>query len=384
MAKVSLSGIKKTFDTVELFESVDLEIKSGEFATFVGPSGSGKSTLLRMIAGLEEVDAGVIAIDGHDVTYEVPSQRGVAMVFQNYALYPHMDVFENIAFNLRISRMPKQQIKEAVTDAARILRLEELLHRKPSQLSGGQRQRVAIGRAIVRKPKVFLFDEPLSNLDAGLRTQMRLELETLHRTIGATMIYVTHDQTEAMTLADRIVALDYGEIKQVGTPAELYDRPANLFVAGFIGSPKINLLSATVLDSNDAGTRVSIDGKTDTAVTIPVDGLQQNDSITLGIRPEEFHIIEGDGSNAGDLTLAGSINTADRLGNITYAYVDVGLPRNITVQTFMKRNIETGRAVKLSVPPERITVFDPSGSRCSPEAKPDGAVTAEAAAHHGR
>jgi len=381
MAKVTLSGIKKTFDTVELFESVDLEIKSGEFATFVGPSGSGKSTLLRMIAGLEEVDAGVIAIDGQDVTYEVPSQRGVAMVFQNYALYPHMDVFENIAFNLRISRMPKQQIKEAVTDAARILRLEELLHRKPSQLSGGQRQRVAIGRAIVRKPKVFLFDEPLSNLDAALRTQMRLELETLHRTIGATMIYVTHDQTEAMTLADRIVALDYGEVKQVGTPGELYDRPANLFVAGFIGSPKINLLPATVLESNDAVTSVSIHGKTDTAVTVPVGGLPRNETITLGIRPEEFHLHEGNGGDVGDLMLAGSINTADRLGNITYAYVDVGLTSNITVQTFQKRNIMTGAQVTLSVPPDRITVFDPSGNRCSSGNEPDDAVMAVAPAH---
>lgn len=381
MAKVTFSGIKKTFGTVELFDGVDLEIKSGEFAAFVGPSGSGKSTLLRMIAGLEEVTAGTIEIDGQDVTYVEPSHRGVAMVFQNYALYPHMDVFENIAFNLRISRMPKQEIKDAVMDAARILRLEELLQRKPSQLSGGQRQRVAIGRAIVRKPKVFLFDEPLSNLDAGLRTQMRLELETLHRTLGATMIYVTHDQTEAMTLANRIVALDYGEIKQVGTPAELYDRPENLFVAGFIGSPKINLLPATVLDSNEKGASVSIDGKADTTVTVPVTGLPRNETITLGIRPEEFHILEGDGGKADDLVLTGQINTADRLGNITYAYIEVGLPGNITVQTFLKRNIVTGAPVTLSVPPDRITVFDPSGNRCSPGNEPDDGVTAAAAAN---
>lgn len=380
MAQVLLSGIKKDYGTVELFDGVDLEIKSGEFAVFVGPSGSGKSTLLRMIAGLEEVTAGVIEIDGEDVTYEEPSNRGIAMVFQNYALYPHMNVFENIAFNLRISKMPKQQIKEAVMDAARILRLEELLDRKPSQLSGGQRQRVAIGRAIVRKPKVFLFDEPLSNLDAALRTQMRLELETLHRTLGATMIYVTHDQTEAMTLANRIVALDYGEVKQVGTPDELYDRPDNTFVAGFIGSPKINLLSATVLDSNDAGTSVSIDGKTDTTVTVPVTGLQRNETITLGIRPEEFHIADHDSSNADNLVLVGSLHTADRLGNITYAYVDVGLASDITVQTFLQRKIATGAPVTLSVPPERITVFDPSGNRCSPEEKPEGGVTAEAPA----
>lgn len=380
MAQVLLSGIKKDYGTVELFDGVDLEIKSGEFAVFVGPSGSGKSTLLRMIAGLEEVTAGVIEIDGEDVTYEEPSNRGIAMVFQNYALYPHMNVFENIAFNLRISKMPKPQIKEAVMDAARILRLEDLLDRKPSQLSGGQRQRVAIGRAIVRKPKVFLFDEPLSNLDAALRTQMRLELETLHRTLGATMIYVTHDQTEAMTLANRIVALDYGEVKQVGTPDELYDRPDNTFVAGFIGSPKINLLSATVLDSNDAGTSVSIDGKTDTTVTVPVTGFQPDDKITLGIRPEEFHIVESGSSHAQNLVLVGALHTADRLGNITYAYVDVGLTSDITVQTFLQRKIATDAQVTLSIPPERITVFDPSGNRCSPEEQPEVGSTADAPA----
>lgn len=365
MTTVSLTNIKKTFGSVKLFEGVDLEINSGEFAAFVGPSGSGKSTLLRMIAGLEDVTSGSIKIGDDDVTHTEPSKRGVAMVFQNYALYPHMDVFENIGFNLQIAKMPKAQIEEAVLDAARILRLEDLLKRKPSQLSGGQRQRVAIGRAIVRKPKVFLFDEPLSNLDAGLRTQMRLELETLHRTLGTTMIYVTHDQTEAMTLANRIVALDYGEVKQVGTPTELYDWPENLFVAGFIGSPKTNLLGATVVDSTDAGARVSIGGKTDTEVTVPVMGLQKGSNITLGIRPEELHLVEGDGGNTGDLVFSGTINTADRLGNITYAYADVGLARDLTVQTFLRRNIESGAPVTLCVPPDRITVFDPAGNRCS-------------------
>ena len=366
MANVSLSGIRKTFGDVKLFDGVDLEIASGEFAAFVGPSGSGKSTLLRMIAGLEEVTGGTIRIGGRDVTHEEPSRRGVAMVFQNYALYPHMTVYDNIAFNLQVSKLPKSEIDAAVMEAARILRIEELLRRKPAQLSGGQRQRVAIGRAIVRKPDVFLFDEPLSNLDAGLRTQMRLELETLHRTLGTTMIYVTHDQTEAMTLAGRIVALDYGEVKQVGTPTELYDRPDNTFVAGFIGSPKINLLSGRVVESTAAGTTVAIDGLPDTRIALPVVGVAQDEAVSLGIRPEEFAIVDPDEYGTGHLRLQGKLTTADRLGNITYAYVDVGLTKDVTVQTFIKRRIESGTDVALSVPSERITLFDSSGIRKPP------------------
>ena len=248
MAQVLLTDLKKSYGAVELFDGVDLEISDGEFVVFVGPSGSGKSTLLRMIAGLESVTDGVIEIDGEDVTYEDPSDRGIAMVFQNYALYPHMDVFGNIAFNLRLSGLPKAEVTERVMEAARILRLDDLLDRSPAQLSGGQRQRVAIGRAIVRKPKVFLFDEPLSNLDAALRTQMRLEIERLHREIGATMIYVTHDQTEAMTLADRIVVMHGGYIQQQGTPEELFKKPANKFVAGFLGMPPMNFLDGQIED----------------------------------------------------------------------------------------------------------------------------------------
>ncbi|MEP5730383.1 MAG: sn-glycerol-3-phosphate ABC transporter ATP-binding protein UgpC [Sulfitobacter sp.] len=363
MAQVLLTDLKKSYGAVELFDGVNLEIAHGEFVVFVGPSGSGKSTLLRMIAGLESVTDGVIEIDGEDVTYEDPSDRGIAMVFQNYALYPHMDVFGNIAFNLRISGLPKAEVNERVMEAARILRLEDLLDRSPAQLSGGQRQRVAIGRAIVRKPKVFLFDEPLSNLDAALRTQMRLEIERLHREIGATMIYVTHDQTEAMTLADRIVALDYGEIQQVGTPEELYDAPANKFVGGFIGSPKMNFLGGTVIETGANFAEVTLNTVGGEPSKYSARGLTKGDAVTVGIRPEDFEIDQT--ALDGKLVLKGTVDTADRLGNITYAYVKVAEGVVLTVQTFLKRKISTGAEVTLSVSPGRVSIFDPTGKNCT-------------------
>ncbi|CDI12194.1 ABC transporter ATP-binding protein [Agrobacterium pusense] len=242
MANVTLKQIKKSFGAVDVMNNIDLEIKKGEFCVFVGPSGCGKSTLLRLIAGLEDVTSGQIEIGGRDVTDAEPSSRGIAMVFQSYALYPHLTVRENIGFGLSLAKRPKAEIKAKVEGAAASLQLTHLLDRKPKALSGGQRQRVAIGRAIVRNPSVFLFDEPLSNLDASLRTQMRMELTDLHRTLGATMIYVTHDQVEAMTMADKIVVLNAGRIEQVGTPMELYNCPVSPFVAGFIGSPKMNLV----------------------------------------------------------------------------------------------------------------------------------------------
>ena len=364
MAQVSLTSIKKHYGSVELFDDLHLDIASGEFVVFVGPSGSGKSTLLRMIAGLESVTDGAIEIDGKDVTYEEPSDRGIAMVFQNYALYPHMNVYGNIAFNLRLAKMPKDKVHERVMEAARILRLEELLERSPAQLSGGQRQRVAIGRAIVRKPKVFLFDEPLSNLDASLRTQMRLEIETLHRELGATMIYVTHDQTEAMTLADRIVALDYGEIQQVGEPDELYSMPNNTFVAGFIGSPKINFLLASVIEVTADCVVVSVDGTSNQPVILRASNLKLGEKIKLGIRPEEFQLTND--SDPAGLVIEGRVQTADRLGNITYAYIDAELDTLLTVQTFAHRKIKTGTTVTLTVLPERVDVFNSNGIRCSP------------------
>ncbi|MFY8098589.1 MAG: ABC transporter ATP-binding protein, partial [Allorhizobium sp.] len=242
MADVSLRGVKKQFGALSVIKGVDLDVKDGEFCVFVGPSGCGKSTLLRMIAGLEEITSGSLAIGGQDMTSIGPSERGIAMVFQSYALYPHMTVAENIGFGLKMTGHSKALIAERTAVAAKMLQLEPLLQRKPGQLSGGQRQRVAIGRAIVRNPEVFLFDEPLSNLDAALRVQMRTELSKLHQDLKATMIYVTHDQVEAMTMADKIVVLSAGQIEQVGSPLELYHRPNNLFVAGFIGSPKMNFL----------------------------------------------------------------------------------------------------------------------------------------------
>ncbi|MFM2355995.1 MAG: hypothetical protein RLZZ528_1731 [Pseudomonadota bacterium] len=243
MSSVVLRGIRKSFGAVDVIKGIDLTIAPGEFCVFVGPSGCGKSTLLRIIAGLEEQTGGTLEIDGRDVSGAEPSQRGIAMVFQSYALYPHLTVRDNIGFGLSLARLPKDQIRAKVEATAELLQLTHLLDRKPRALSGGQRQRVAIGRAIVRDPKVFLFDEPLSNLDAALRAQMRLELTELHARLGATMIYVTHDQVEAMTMADKIVVLNGGTIEQVGSPMELYDRPATPFVAGFIGSPKMNLIS---------------------------------------------------------------------------------------------------------------------------------------------
>ena len=242
MADVQLNSVKKTYDKTEVVHGVDLDIKSGEFVVFVGPSGCGKSTLLRMIAGLEEITEGEISIGGEVVNNVIAAERGVAMVFQSYALYPHMTVFENMSFALKQAKAPKDEIQQRVTEAAKILQIENLFERLPKQLSGGQRQRVAIGRAIVRDPKVFLFDEPLSNLDAALRVQTRIEIAKLHSQLTATMIYVTHDQVEAMTLADRIVVLNQGIIEQVGTPIELYSSPKNQFVAEFIGSPKMNII----------------------------------------------------------------------------------------------------------------------------------------------
>src|SRR5690606_30890441 len=246
MAGLRLAKLKKKFGPVDVINNVDLDIADGEFVVFVGPSGCGKSTLLRMIAGLEEITAGDLFIDGRRCNDMEPRERGIAMVFQSYALYPHLTVYENMSFGLTLNKTPKAEIDARVREAARILKLDLLLDRKPSQLSGGQRQRVAIGRAIVRKPGVFLFDEPLSNLDAALRMEMRMEIAKLHKELGATMIYVTHDQVEAMTLADKIVVLEGGVVQQIGTPIELYKKPANKFVAGFIGSPKMNFLKVEV------------------------------------------------------------------------------------------------------------------------------------------
>ena len=260
MGQIELKGVNKSFGNVDIIRNVDLMVEDGSFVVFVGPSGCGKSTLLRLIAGLEDVSAGEIRIDDVDVANEPPAKRGLSMVFQSYALYPHMSVRSNIGFGLKMAGLPKEQIRQKVEKAASVLNLSALLDRKPRQLSGGQRQRVAIGRAIVREPKAFLFDEPLSNLDAALRVQMRLEITQLHQALKTTMIYVTHDQVEAMTMADKIVVLQAGVIEQVGTPLQLYHHPANLFVAGFIGSPRMNFLKGRVARIDGTGVAVDLPG----------------------------------------------------------------------------------------------------------------------------
>lgn len=307
MARVELQQVNKSFGTTGVIHDVSLSIEEGEFCVFVGPSGCGKSTLLRMIAGLEETSSGEIMIGDRVVTDEEPADRGVAMVFQSYALYPHMTVADNMSFGLRMTHRPKAEIAEKIARAARILRLEEYLDRKPAQLSGGQRQRVAIGRAIVRDPKVFLFDEPLSNLDAELRVQMRVEIAKLHKMLGNTTIYVTHDQTEALTMADRIVVLRAGRVEQMGSPMTLYEDPDNAFVAGFIGSPRMNFLSATALGgSRFAAAGAEIDLTLTTAV-------EAGANVKFGIRPEHLEATEGIGLDV-------AVDVVEQLGSTSFLY----------------------------------------------------------------
>ncbi len=362
MGTVELRAVTKSFGAVEVIKSLDLSIGNGEFVCFVGPSGSGKSTLLRMIAGLESVTAGDVLIDGQDVTFAEPSDRGIAMVFQSYALYPHMNVYDNIAFNLKLSKFSKADIDTRVKEAAQILRLGDLLSRSPAQLSGGQRQRVAIGRAIVRHPKVFLFDEPLSNLDAALRVQMRLEIERLHRGLGTTMIYVTHDQVEAMTLADRIVALEDGNIQQIGAPLDLYANPGNLFVAGFIGSPKMNFLTASVQSVTGANARLSLDAHPETVFDLPLSDRAAGVTVTVGVRPESVTVLpEGTTAPAGMIALPAHVETIERLGNITFAYMDIGATDLTTVQIIGPVLLKHEQPVTLVIDPATMHVFAASG-----------------------
>ncbi|PCK79772.1 ABC transporter ATP-binding protein [Rhizobium sophoriradicis] len=316
MGQLLLNNVQKFYGDYEVLKGVQLEVKNGEFVVFVGPSGCGKSTLLRMIAGLDATTAGDIVINGVRVNDLPPVKRGIAMVFQSYALYPHMTVFENIAFPLRVEKMEETKLKAKVENAARILHLDQRLQQKPGMLSGGQRQRVAIGRAIVREPKIFLFDEPLSNLDAALRADMRIELAKLHRQLKATMIYVTHDQVEAMTMADRIVVLDAGNISQTGAPLELYHKPANQFVAGFIGNPKMNFLPVTCKSVSAAGVEVDYLGQTAVLPVTPRDGMAGK-TLTLGIRPEHIQL------NGGDIVFTVTPTVIERLGANTVAYASL-------------------------------------------------------------
>ncbi|GHC15641.1 ABC transporter ATP-binding protein [Aidingimonas halophila] len=314
MATLELKNVIKEFDDTRVIQGVDLEVNDREFVVFVGPSGCGKSTLLRMIAGLESASSGDILIDGKRVNDVGPADRDLAMVFQSYALYPHMTVEDNMGFSLRLAKVPKEERRKKVEEAARILQLEPLLDRKPKALSGGQRQRVAIGRAIVRNPGIFLFDEPLSNLDAALRVKMRVELARLHDELDATMIYVTHDQIEAMTMADKIVVLQDGIVEQIGSPMELYHHPRNRFVAGFIGSPKMNFLSVEAVASDASGVRVRLPAGGECSV--PVDGATQQPghTLTLGVRPE--HLVLDDNG-----VLEGEIQVIERLGGMTSLHI---------------------------------------------------------------
>jgi multiple sugar transport system ATP-binding protein len=319
MADIKLKNVVKAYDKTEIIHGVDLDIKDGEFVVFVGPSGCGKSTLLRLIAGLEEITDGTLEIDGKVVNHVNPADRGIAMVFQSYALYPHMTVKENMGFSLRMNGVDKQVVADKVQAAATALQLDELMDRKPKELSGGQRQRVAIGRAIVRDPKVFLFDEPLSNLDAELRVDMRLQIASLHEELKNTMVYVTHDQVEAMTLADKIVVLRAGKIEQVGSPLELYNRPANEFVAGFIGSPKMNMLPADVIETGENSITLKTPDEQIFKLDADVSNVTVGDKVTFGIRPEHLWV-----DKKGDHTLHFTTHAVERLGNSTYLFGQVG------------------------------------------------------------
>ena len=326
MANVKLTNIYKSYDKTEVIHGVDLSVNNGEFIVFVGPSGCGKSTLLRMIAGLEEISSGTIEIDNEVVNEVIAAERGVAMVFQSYALYPHMTVYENMSFGLKMAKTPKDEIKKRVEDAADVLQINDYLERLPKQLSGGQRQRVAIGRAIVRNPKVFLFDEPLSNLDAALRVQTRIEIAKLHKQLSATMIYVTHDQVEAMTLADKIVVLNNGIIEQVGSPVELYNTPQNLFVAEFIGSPKMNILN--LQNQNDIFTH---------NLQIP------NNASMVGVRPE--HLIV---SSEKEAKFHGDIRHIENLGEHLLCYLNSSSGKEIIAKLDINSNINVNDNIYLS------------------------------------
>ena len=339
MAYLKLSGVEKMFGEHRVIKGIDLEIKQGEFVVFVGPSGCGKSTLLRLIAGLENIDGGSLHLDGRDITHLPSSKRVLAMVFQSYALYPHMSVFENMSFALKLAKADPAVIQEKVGRAAKILNLTDYLHRTPKELSGGQRQRVAIGRAIVRAPKVFLCDEPLSNLDAALRGQTRIEIAKLHRDLGATTIYVTHDQVEAMTLADRVVVLRDGKIEQVGTPLELYDRPANQFVAQFIGTPQMNVVAATDMPALEAVA----------GLPIPAGGF-------VGLRPENVTL-----DAAGQGLLQGTVELVEALGAETLIYVSTPQGAQLVSRLNERSALHAGDRVGVNIDVDAAHLFDAQG-----------------------
>ena len=359
MAELSLNNVVKRYGALEVIHGANLEVKDGEFVVFVGPSGCGKSTLLRMIAGLEDISGGDIVIGGRTVSDADPADRGIAMVFQSYALYPHMTVAENLSFGLRMNGNPKADTQKRVNRAAEILQINELMQRRPKQLSGGQRQRVAIGRAIVREPQVFLFDEPLSNLDAELRVQMRVEISRLHKQLGTTMIYVTHDQTEAMTLADKIVVLRAGNIEQVGAPLDLYDDPANRFVAGFVGSPKMNFLDATIIGSGADSVTLALDSDPAVRLTLPIkEGVNEGAKASLGIRPEHFADAGG-----GDADLTVHVDVAEHLGNTSYVYARTEGGEQLIIERPESRDVGNRDRLTVGLSARRAFLFDSKGDR---------------------
>jgi multiple sugar transport system ATP-binding protein len=349
--------INKSFGKAHIIQDVDLDIASGEFCVFVGPSGCGKSTLLRLVAGLEEISSGDLYIGADQVNHKAPAERGVAMVFQSYALYPHMTVYENMAFGLKLGKTDARSVDDRVQEAARMLQIDHLLERLPKQLSGGQRQRVAIGRAIVRHPKVFLFDEPLSNLDAALRVQMRIEIAKLHNRLQATMIYVTHDQVEAMTLANKIVVLRDGSVEQVGSPLVLYHHPRSTFVAGFIGSPKMNLLPAKLVNSGTDGAKVKLASGVEVRVAVAAPAFAAGAQATLGIRPEHAKLGAADG-----VTLKGKVVYSEDLGEHSLVYLDTpDSDELVTVRTAPDHRSASGDSLRVGLPSDACHLFDNNG-----------------------
>jgi ABC-type sugar transport system ATPase subunit len=361
-----LRNVVKRFGETEIIKGVNLEIKDNEFVVFVGPSGCGKSTLLRLIAGLEDITSGEMLIDGKTVNALPPAERGIAMVFQSYALYPHMTIYDNIGFGLKQARQPKAEIDAKVRKAADILQITHLLDRKPKDLSGGQRQRVAIGRAIVRNPKVFLFDEPLSNLDASLRVQMRIEIARLKSDLNTTMVYVTHDQVEAMTLADKIVVLRAGQIEQVGAPLELYHHPKNQFVAGFLGSPNMNFITTAVEHADSRAVVVRLNGGAALQVSgvMPPEHLRSGAALTLGIRPEHLVVIPAgaEHSPAFAATVEGRVFVVEHLGGETYVYVKLADQSTVVMRADGDYAARIGDTLRLGVPAAACHLFEANGS----------------------
>nr|WP_306263397.1 sn-glycerol-3-phosphate ABC transporter ATP-binding protein UgpC [Pararhizobium sp. IMCC3301] len=362
MSELHIRDGFKSYGEVSVLRNINLDVATGEFVVLVGPSGCGKSTLLRMISGLEDITSGEMELDGCIVNDVDPAQRGIAMVFQSYALFPHMTVAQNMGFSLKLAKRPRSEIAEKVGKAAAILRLEELLDRKPSQLSGGQKQRVAIGRAIVRDPKIFLFDEPLSNLDAELRIQMRAELIQLHEQLGTTMIYVTHDQVEAMTLADKMVVLEAGNIQQVGRPLELYDDPDNKFVAGFVGTPKMNFMAVKVVKKTAGALTLALkEGADGYTFTVPFRGgaNEIGDELEVGIRPDQLHFQEKAGN---EFTIPVSVAFVEELGDLTYVYVDTATEERLSLQKKDGRHNKAREGFAVAEATS-ILLFDLNGKR---------------------